>query len=301
MKTTMMKNIISFLLILSVSIGYAQDVSYKVLAAKGKNAVEKSSKPGEFSPLYTGMKLASKDKIVLGDGGYLGLAGSNGKTIELREKGIYNVSDLAGKLAADNSTLALKYVEYIFSDLESKDGHTSNMSITGSVERSTADIAVDVLSPANTMILLDKTEVNWKPLKENIEEYHVSVSNFFDEEIFAYDTKATSAVIDFSSMDLNREEAYKLTVVKKGANIEQGDQIILKFADAETEEAAKAMNAEGASAIQSLVTASYMENNGFYLNSTSLYKQAVDQEPSVEDFRKSYEKYLERIGSSSEK
>ena len=75
----------------------AQTVSYKVLAVKGENAVEQSITPNKFTPLMTGMKLQSKDKIILGDDAYLGLASSSGKTIELRAKGIYNVSDLSGK------------------------------------------------------------------------------------------------------------------------------------------------------------------------------------------------------------
>lgn len=298
MTTTTMKQFFTLIMVLVVSLISAQEVSYKVLAAKGKNAVEKATKPGDFTPLYTGMKLNSKDKIILGDGGYLGLAGSNGKTLELREKGIYNVADLAGKLATDNSSLALKYVEYIFSDLQSKDGHTSNMSITGSVERSAADIAVDVLCPGNTKILLTETQVNWAPVKDGIEEYHVAVSNFFDEEVYSFDTKETTAKIDLASLNLNKEEAYKLTVVKKGESIEKGEQIVLKFPETEEEKAASAMQSEDASAIQNLVTASYMENNGFYLNSTELYRKAAEQEPSVEDFRKSFENYLDRKGSS---
>ena len=121
----------------------AQTVSYKVLAVKGENAVEQSITPNKFTPLMTGMKLQSKDKIILGDDAYLGLASSSGKTIELRAKGIYNVSDLSGKFVADNSGLAQKYMEYIFSDITKKDGHANNMSITGSVGRSVANIKVE--------------------------------------------------------------------------------------------------------------------------------------------------------------
>ena len=56
----------------------AQDASYKVLAAKGENAVEKASTPNKFTPLMTGMKLTKNDKIILGDDAYLGLASSTG-------------------------------------------------------------------------------------------------------------------------------------------------------------------------------------------------------------------------------
>jgi len=296
MKTRIMKNIFTLFLIVAVTSINAQEITYKVLAVKGKNAIEKAVKPGNYTPLYTGMKLNANDKILLGDGGYLGLAGSNGKTVELKDKGMYNVSELSSNSAADNSSLAMRYVEHIFSDLQADAAATSNTSITGSVERSTSSAAVDVMCPNNTKILLQQTQISWDS-KENIEEYHIAVSNFFDEEIFGMDTKDKNAVIDFSAMNLNLQEAYKLTVVKKGASLESGEQIVLKFPNEEEAKAAQSVNADEASAIQNLVSASYMENNGFYLNSTSMYQKASVLEPSVEDFKKEYEEYLERIGS----
>lgn len=292
-----MKQVFTLFFALLFGLASAQDISYKVMAAKGKNAVEKAEKPGAFTPLYTGMKLNAKDKIILGDEGYLGLAGSNGKTLELRDKGIYNVADLSGKLAADNSSLALKYVEFIFSDLQKNDAHTSNMSITGSVERSTANASVDVLCPTNTKIILDKTTILWEP-KEEFQEFTLVLSNFFDEEVYSVSTTETQAVVDFSALNLNKEEAYKLTVVKKGESPENGEQIVLKFPEEVDEAAAKSLSANSESAIQSLVSASFFEDNGFYLNSTAMYKNAVEMEPGVEDFKKSYEQYLERIGSA---
>lgn len=274
----------------------AQTVSYKVLAVKGENAVEQSITPNKFTPLMTGMKLQSKDKIILGDDAYLGLASSSGKTIELRAKGIYNVSDLSGKFVADNSGLAQKYMEYIFSDITKKDGHANNMSITGSVERSVANIKVDVLSAPSSKILLMPTKINWLA-KEGVAEVRVSVSNFFDEEIYGIETADNSHVIDFAALKLNPDEVYKLTVVKKGDSIESGESIILKIPSVDERGTVTGMAGDSESALQNMVSGAYLESNGFYLNSTEKFLKAANKEPDVKDFTDSYKDYLNRIGS----
>ncbi len=273
----------------------AQEENYKVLAVKGENAVEKAGAPNQYKPLVTGMKLSSKDKVVLGNGGYLGLASSSGKTVELRKQGIYQVSDLSGNAIPDNSSLAQKYMEYIFSGV-SDNAHAKNMSITGSVERSIANVKVDVLSAATTKILLQPSTITWVP-KEDIGEFHVSVSNFFDEEIYGYDTKETSHTVDFSKLGMKKNEVYKLTVVKKGDSVENGEPIILKIPEEAEAKSATSMANNREGALQNLVSASYFESNGYYLTSTEMFKRAADMEPEIEDFTNSYNSYLERIGS----
>jgi succinate dehydrogenase flavin-adding protein (antitoxin of CptAB toxin-antitoxin module) len=274
----------------------AQDVTYKVLAVKGENAVEKSSTPNKFTPLMTGMKLQNKDKIILGDNAYLGLASSSGKTIELKAKGIYNVADLSGQLVADNSGLAQKYMEYIFSDLKSNEASAHNMSITGSVERSVANVKVDVLSAPTSKILLKPTQINWKA-KEGVEEVHLSLSNFFEDEIYGADTKESSHIIDFASLNLNPDEVYKLTVVKKGDSLENGETIILKIPASAEQTNVAGMASSSESALQNMVSGAFLESNGFYLNSTEMFMKAAEVEPDVKDFTSSYEEYLSRIGS----
>jgi hypothetical protein len=292
----MKKLILLGALAFSFSILTAQDATYKVLAAKGENAVEKASTPNKFTPIMTGMKLTKNDKIILGDDAYLGLASSTGKTIELRAKGIYSVADLSRKFVADNSGLAQKYMEYIFSDMAKQDAHAHNMSITGSVERSVADVKVDVLCAPTSKILLKPTDVNWEA-KEGVEEFHVSLSNFFDEEIYGFDTKDKSHTIDFASLNLNPNEVYKLTVVKKGDSLENGESIILKIPSADERGTVAGMVGNSESALQNMVSGAYLESNGFYLNSTEKFMKAATVEPDVEDFTTSYEDYLNRIGS----
>src|SRR5438034_285917 len=111
----------SLLVILLVSITslFAQDAVFKVLASKGANKVI-STTTGE-QKILIGKKIVATDKIVIGEGGYLGLAHSNGKTIELKKPGTYEVSKLSGEVAAQNAGVAKKYVDYVAGEMASQD------------------------------------------------------------------------------------------------------------------------------------------------------------------------------------
>src|SRR5690606_10031387 len=146
MKTRLLTFLLSGFIAIS---GFAQEVAFKTLANKGQNAVERGSNPGTFEPLKMGTPIYKNDKIVVGANSYLGLASTAGKTVELKSEGVYNVTDLSGNLTADNSSITSKYIAYVFSDLAkgNASNYASNLSLTGSVERSVGNNGINIFLP----------------------------------------------------------------------------------------------------------------------------------------------------------
>jgi len=120
---------------------------FKVLASSGSNKVQAQG-AADWKPLFFGKKLMKGDKITIADKGYLGLVFKNGKSIELKKAGTYEVSKLAGEVAKQNASVNAKYTDFLAGEM----GKTGNddmarnrykyMSVTGSVVRGEHEIPV---------------------------------------------------------------------------------------------------------------------------------------------------------------
>lgn len=116
----------------------------KVLAVRGTVTIAAGK------GLKVGQQLASSDKLTVGKNGYIGLAHPNGRTLEIRKEGAYQVKELTSKLSTGTGTASEKFARYIASELTEveepiafSDKRRKNMKITGSVERAAGeDVAV---------------------------------------------------------------------------------------------------------------------------------------------------------------
>ena len=285
----------------------AQDYAFKALASSGETTIERASAPGKYEPIKMGTKVYKNDKIILGGSGYLGLTSASGKTIQLKGEGMYPVNDLSGDLKADQSDIASQYIAYIFDGMKSEGGSVaSNMSLTGSVERSLGNAGINLFLPESTKIKPNKVStINWIA-KENAESYRVIVQNLFDEEVYSIETKKTTAEINFGEIEMNADEIYKLSIVdnnnkkvKSGVvtlQVLNGDELTKVETDFEAVNAA----AEGDDAISNLVKASFYEQNGMYMEAVEYYEKAIKAEPEVEEYKVLYENFKNKTGINGE-
>jgi hypothetical protein len=119
-------------------VSFAQTEMFKVLASKGTNKVTTNNT--EWKPIKVGDKLTQQEKITLDENSYLALAHSNGKTIELKQKGTYEISKLSEELKAQNSGISKKYVDFVVGEMTNQNEDIAKnrhkyMAVTGSVER----------------------------------------------------------------------------------------------------------------------------------------------------------------------
>jgi hypothetical protein len=295
-------SVIFSLLILSAS-AYAQDEMFKVLASKGANKVV-SPNSAEQKPVLIGKKLYKDDKIIVAENSYLGLAHKNGKTIELKKAGTYEISKLSSEVASQNAGVAKKYVDFVAGEMTStnesmaKDRH-KYMAVNGAVERGTSDIKV--LSPTNSYALSTPVTLRWLPLKDSAVTYVVTLTDLADEPVYSVETKDNFVVVDLNKLNFKTEKNFIWKVSKKNSKKKiESDPCILKYVEEDRaenlEKQAADMRAElkDETALNKIVLASFYEENGLILDALINFEAATKIEPTVEDYQVAYGKFLDR-------
>ncbi|MBX9851024.1 MAG: hypothetical protein K2X86_04615 [Cytophagaceae bacterium] len=293
-------------LLLVSSLTFAQDEMFKVLASKGTTKVV-SPGSSEQKPVLVGKKLFKDDKIIVGEGSYLGLAHKSGKTIELKKAGTYEVGKLASEVAAQNATVSKKYVDFVAGEIASKDEDMAKnrykyMQVTGSVTRATPTPGanpITVLTPKEVYTLSSPVMLKWMPVSEATS-YVVTLTNLGEEPVFSVETNETSVLVDLEKLNFKTEKNLLWKVVAKGNDKTESEACILKYVDEEKapnlEKAVADMKSELSeeTALNKIVLASFYEENGLLLDALANYEAAIKLEPEVEDFKVAYGQFLQR-------
>jgi hypothetical protein len=300
-----MKNrllLLAFVFVLSAAYAFAQE-EFKVLATKGGNKHQPQGS-GVWNPLLVGKKLLKGDKITLEENGYLGLAHKNGKTIELKKAGTYEVNKLAGEVSAQNASTTKKYVDYLAGEMgkgEEEDmakNRYKYMAVTGSVERGTNEIALFAPSADKGVDILNHSVLlKWEP-ETNTKTYVVQITNLFGEVLHTEETNNNSLVLH---LDNKNEKIYVVKVSSK-ENAEIFKELRVSYLsankNADLNKQLKELKAQlgEENALNSLVLASFYEDHKLYLEAIQAYENAIRQEPEVDDYQIAYGLFLERAG-----
>jgi hypothetical protein len=299
MKTKAVGIFIMMLLISTTS--FAQEL-FKVLASKGTN---KAVSGGVESSLVIGKKLLKGDKLIVAEGGYVGLAHTSGKTIEIKKGGSYDVATLVNEVSNQNTSSSQKYVNFVSNQMAG--GNTnltanrqSNMTSTGSVER--GGLYKLYQGTRMEVFVSDKILVQWLPV-DKAKGYYVSLVNMYDEEVYKTETNTNSITLDLSKLDVSKLEDNSVKLIisaKNNADLKTDDSYFLTFVSgdkqkkvAEELSAMQQVNAEN-TAINKIVLAGFYEENGLYLNAMEKYQEAIALEPEVEDYKTAYDQFLKR-------
>lgn len=290
----------------------AQDAVFKVLASRGSvTAINNAEK----NQITTGKKLFTNESIEVSGSSYVGLMHKSGKTIELKQPGVYAVKELDTKIAsASGAGVGQRYANYVFGEItkddkkDMKGNHQQYMAVTGAVSRAMAHsraAAVNPLIPQSS--ILPNTSYNLAWLKVNgAPGYVVQVSDLYDEVLMQKETQDTIMAVDFSSIArLKNERMCMVKISIKGRPNMASNQHSLKFLT--TEEANKlkkdidGFKAEtNPSAISKVAQAMFYEENELFLDALNAYREAMTLEPEVEDYRALYRDYLVRVGLAEE-
>jgi hypothetical protein len=276
----------------------AQNVTFKVLSVKGANAVQKGS---EYVPLGPGAAVPAKAKVMVGEGGVIQIANSKNETFTLNKAGIYTMDNVSGKFNSDNSSLAQRYLSYVFNEMKSgSDSRIANLTITGSVERSVDNSQIQLLSPESTKVLSKETAVSWIQSEGN-NSYKVDVLNLFDEPVISKTTEGTAATLALNELAFDEDAIYKVKVQNAEKSSIVSSEYILRIPTAaeiaSVQNEINALRAEGdESALFYDLAARVYAQRGFFLDATASFQKAIALEPDNDFIRKDYEKYLTEIG-----
>ena len=295
----MRKNILSLAIALVVGISAFAQGSFKVLSAKGENVLQKG---GTYVPLGTGAQLPSNAKIMIGENGLVELSNSNNQTVTLNAPGIYTMNDLAGDFKADNSSVAQRYLSYVFNEMASEsDSRTSNLAITGSVERSLNDASISIFSPESTYIMSKETSFKWAAENPG-SSYKVVVKNLFDEEVISMVVEGSSASLDLTQIEFEEDAIYKFLVVDPSNPDSKSGELILRIpTKTEAELISNDLSeiqkdADENSPIYHALMAKYYKSNGLYVDAVAHYEKAIELAPESDAFKIEYEAFLKEAG-----
>ncbi len=281
-----MKKKVSILsiLIFCVSVVYAQDYTFKVLASKGVAQVDNGS---GWELLKSGSKLTKKNKIKVSQGSYVGLMHTSGKTLELKSPGTYEVENLSGKLNNSQSSFTSKYASFVLNQ-PSAEEVAQNPNVTGSVSRGSEIVVrapkhIDMYKEIPAMITWDD--------KLEGETYVVTITSLFNKNILEVETKDKFYELDLSGLDLE-DEAYLFKVQLKSDGGTYGERA-LKVIDNTKKDDKGALVKEFSelkkeidptSPLDQLTLASYFEEKGLTIYALSSLSKATELAPEVEDF-----------------
>ncbi|HVD97546.1 MAG TPA: hypothetical protein VNB90_05020 [Cytophagaceae bacterium] len=298
-----MKNksiLLALTLLLASTMAFAQEEMFKVLASKGGNKLQTSGTT-DWKALFVGKKLSKGDKITVDNNGYLGLAYKNGKTIELKKAGTYEVSKLAGEVATQNATTTAKYANYLAGEMSKTGGEDmaknkyKYMAVTGSVERGTNEIAVFVPKTLNVTALSNQVVIEWEP-ETNTKTYVVNVTNLFGDEILKQETTETSMLLN---LDSKKDKNYIVSIkskenpdVKKDIRITYPSNDKIVELNKQLTDLKAQLGEENA--LNKVILASFYEDNKLYLEALQNYEAAIKMEPEVDDYKVAYGQFLER-------
>jgi hypothetical protein len=304
-----MKNkmiIIAFLTFIGAGAIAQPKDAFKVLATRGNNTVINTG-TSTAVPLTLGAKLYENQEISLQEGGYLSLIHLSGKSLELKKGGKYQVDDLVKNLQSNQSGMAAKYANFVLGELTKNDQdinkeHRKNMTVTGSVERSTGSDAIRVNLPKSLVIWDKSLPIQISNGSESETGYHFVVMNLFEEKIAEGDFKGTVQTINFpDNKDLEAQGAL-LQISSMSNPALKSSMISIRLPDAGTrskiegELAMLQQELPEQNATNKLVMATYFEEKKLFLEAYKSYQSALAMEPEVEAFRIAFEQFLKRNG-----
>lgn len=279
----------------------AQEYQFKVLANQGENALITSD--GSINEhLKVGSILQEGDKLILGEGAYVGLMHPNGRTMELKEAGEFEVSSLVQQ-AGEGNSVASKYANYLINKMSEEDvdihaNHTQYLKVTGAVERALDSSAIKVMLPNSAEIFNPNAFVKWTDLGEA--SYVVTMRNMFDEVLLTQETSKPQIEIDLNANELANEKLVIIKVTVKDNPALASDNYGIKKIAAPK---AKTINSDlkslkasfqEESGLNKLILASFYEDHNLLVDALANYEEALMTNPDVEEYRTAYERFVTR-------
>lgn len=279
----------------------AQEYQFKVLANQGDNTLI-TSDGLRTEHLKVGSLLQEGDKIVLSEGAYVGLMHPNGRTMELKATGEYEVGALA-ESAGEGNSVASKYASFIINKMaEGEDdidaNHRRYLKVTGAVERGVDSFAIKVMMPNAAEIYNPQALLKWTEVDAG--KYIVTVKNMYDEVLLTTETSEPQIKLDLTDSRLSKEKLVIVKVASKGdPSLASENYGIKRIApkeakDIEADLAVLQASMEDESALNKLILASFYEDNNLLVDALANYEEAMTINPTVKEYKLAYDRFISR-------
>lgn len=303
-----MKNFLAFTLLVLLMMAqhcHGQDYIFRVLANEGTNKVRKAGSSSVI-PLKTGSRLLYGDEILAAKGAYIGLVHRTGKTLELRTPGTHNIRDLEGKVTKGTAIVASKYMNFVMDKINERgrvingNDHRRNLNTTGVLERTTGSVAIKVMIKeirnAN-QVYGDRITVRWEGI-QGTSAYLITVKNVFNQVLLIGETSSTKISLDLTKEKLAKERFIIVSVQSRDdEELKSRDFGIQRILPAQAPEFTSQLTLlknelQEESSLNKVILAYFFEEHNLYLDALTLYEDAVNLSPEVEDYKTIYEEFV---------
>lgn len=312
--------IIGFLAILALfmtNTNYAQNEKFRVLASKGETLLQQNCK-GDWSKISTGSVVNTSDKIKLSKGSYLALIHSNGKTLELSKLGVYSAQDLCKTAKSKKTSVSGRLANYVLEEINSSDNifasddYKKKMATTGSVNRSFNNLEAEIAKGLNEEGLLQTSSprkfntiynnilLSWIGNKDKTK-YVFTITDRFNKVIFKKELYNCFISIDSKKLKLEPDTYYFWNVYIKNNPILISSNSCFLIQSTET---SKDINSKlqdlkneignENTPMNKIILAAFFEENNLINDALLAYREAVKLAPNIDEYKKIYNKFLER-------
>jgi hypothetical protein len=271
--------------------GGAQTYAFKVIASKGQTEVK--SEGGEWVPVKVFSSLLVNDEVRLPVNGYLGLNHVTGKPLEVKNPGVYKISDLASQVGK-GPTAMNKYTDFILSSDQEK---KNKLAATGAVHRGdNSPIQVFLPGPGKADLLSNYFSLNWA--SEGSPKYTVILMDMSDEELKRIDVSEKNLIINFDELNITETQVLIKISAQSGQSSEKF--VVKRLSGTQKKKAQDSTDELGLSseknALEKYMLANVYEEKGLLIDALTSYKSAADLEPEVEFYKEAYQQFLVRLG-----
>ncbi|MCS6789816.1 MAG: hypothetical protein NZ580_02380 [Bacteroidia bacterium] len=272
----------TMLLLMGVALMYGQNVT--ILAIKGDVQVEQA---GGWQKATAGMKLSESQKIKLGAQSYAALVSSTNKTRELRQPGVYTLSQLFAQATEDNA-YASRYTGYLTNQAIASGGGRASGKTLGAVTRST--MAPTPRVPAQTAFYPDRILLSWERVP-NPEGYIIEILDEAGQVVYN-----TQVPPDKNFVEINSENKFKSGVcyywhvsTRRHASLRSTNLCFRlltpeQVANLRKEEESLRRSLDLNTALGQAILGGFYEMNGMYAYALDAYTQATNLEPGTDGY-----------------
>jgi hypothetical protein len=268
----------------------AKNYTFKVLVNKGQNQLKVGN---DWLTLKVGASLKAGDELKISPNAYVGLVHVEGKPLEVKDAGLYRVSDLAERIKGGSSVLN-KYTDFILSTREEKSG---NLNATGAVKRGDDDIRVYLPDPS--IVYNDEISFAWAKMPKT-SDYVVRFNSMFGDELDRIETTDTVVSINLSGAKFTNEDNIVVTVSSKSDSNKKSEPLMIKKLSAADKTRIKTALSEikaqtkEQTVLNKLFLAAFYEQNALLIDASTNIQEAIKLAPTVPQLQDDYRDFLVR-------
>lgn len=266
---------------------YSQDHVFKVLASKSCMIKQGNN----WVPIVRGASLQKQSEIKLAEGGYAALLHITGKTLEVKNAGVFKTDDLASKISTKSLGFSQKYATFAMNQIGSSSSTQQSMNVTGAVTRgggTASSSPIKVMAPQEIKALKDiPLYIEWIA-DQPVEGYMVEITDASNKVVASQEVNSNSGQIDLKNLpagEMNVKVVKKNdpTVSSATHKLSVIDEATSKAMHAEIDEVVNAIDQQ--SAAENFIVGSVYEEKGLLLDALKYYKKSAVLGGDVADYK----------------